>query len=157
MTIRLRKHFKVFTLFCFGSLAFVNAGCSEPQASGDERLVQSRKVFENDLCVVNDLNAAHSLPGEVAIHVKYDCKISPAPNSATERNQRIRETASARYDLACFRMEYKYFASGFDYYVGGSRMHWDSQGSSRPLPWRLIGNGTEKDLKILSLYKIWCN
>lgn len=44
-------------------------------------------------------------------------------------------TEHARYDFDCLNKLYKYYASGFDFFNNGAQSHWDSQGTSRELPW----------------------
>jgi hypothetical protein len=78
-----------------------------------------------------------------------------APQSEIGRKRTTKETFSARYDFECALRNFKYFASGFDYFDDGSRSHWDSQGSSRPIPWQKIAAGGDH-VRLDSLFKVWC-
>jgi hypothetical protein len=71
----------------------------------------------------------------VEISAEYRCAI--ANDGATEQ-RRVAETGHKRYSLDCVRSLFKFYASGFDIYIDGSRSHWDSQGTARPIPWRVL-------------------
>jgi hypothetical protein len=128
-----------------------------------DRLRQSRILFEANNCLAGEILAsgqsdwtAAPYAGEIHVVVRYECQIgATGPQSDNGKKQRTKESVSARYDFACALREFKYFASGFDYFNDGSRNHWDSQGSSRPIPWQKIysdGGGA----RLGSLFKVWC-
>lgn len=132
-------------------------------SSPKDRLRQSRLLFEENNCLAGEIIAsgqfdwnAPPYAGEIHLVVRYECKIGDTGLQSDEgKKQRTRESVSARYDFACALREYKYFASGFDYFNDGSRSHWDSQGSSKPIPWQKLYSGA-MGARLDSLFKIWC-
>jgi hypothetical protein len=115
-----------------------------------DRIRQSRILFDTNNCLAGEISAsgqsgwtAAPYAGEIQVVVRYECQIpqTAVPQSDTAKKQRTRENVSAKYDFACALREFKYFASGFDHFTDGSRSHWDSQGSSRPIPWQKITSG----------------
>jgi hypothetical protein len=129
-----------------------------------DRIRQSRLLFETNDCSVDELSAsgqsdwtAAPYTGEIRVAVRYECRIpqTTAQQSDAAGKQRIKESVSAKYDFACALGEFKYFASGFHHFDDGSRGHWDSQGSSRPIPWqKIISDGAGASLG--PLFKVWC-
>jgi hypothetical protein len=129
-----------------------------------DRIKQSHLLFETNNCSVGQMSASgetdwteQRYTGEIHVVVRYECQIplTATPQSGTEKKQRTKESVSAKYDFACALREFKYFASGFDHFNDGSRGHWDSQGSSRPIPWqKIVSNGTGAHLG--ALFKVWC-
>jgi hypothetical protein len=129
-----------------------------------DRIKQSRLLFETNNCLVGQISASGQYDwtgapyaGEIHVVIRYECQIpqTTAPQSDTSRKQRSKENVSAQYDFACTLGEFKYFASGFDHFNDGSRSHWDSQGSSRPIPWQKITAGGNR-AHLGSLFKVWC-
>jgi hypothetical protein len=129
-----------------------------------DRIRQSRLLFETNDCSVGELSASGQTgwtpapyAGEIRVVVRYECQIpqTAVQQSDTAGRQRIKESVSAKYDFACALGEFKYFASGLDHFNDGSRGHWDSQGTSRPIPWqKIISGGAGAQLG--PLFKVWC-
>lgn len=72
---------------------------------------------------------------EIEMLVGYTCDIPP---DLTKSTYRVEESGTERYNFNCAQREFKFYASGFDKYNGGRSVHWDSQGTARPIPWRPI-------------------
>jgi hypothetical protein len=71
--------------------------------------------------------------------IRYTCDIPP---DLTKSRYRVEESGTERYNFNCARREFKFYASGGDKYNDGKWLHWDSQGTARPLPWRpILGAG----------------
>ncbi|SIO44711.1 hypothetical protein SAMN05443247_05493 [Bradyrhizobium erythrophlei] len=129
-----------------------------------DRIKQSRILFETNNCLVGEISAsgqsdwtAATYADEIHVVVRYECQIpqTTVPQSDLGKKQRTTENVNAKYDFACALREFKYFASGFDHFNDGSRSHWDSQGSSRPIPWQKIYSGGV-GAHLGSLFKVWC-
>jgi hypothetical protein len=129
-----------------------------------DRLKQSRILFETNNCSVGEISVsgqsdwtAAPYAGEIHVVVRYECQIpqTMVPLSDIGKKQRTKESLNGQYDFACALGEFKYSSSGFDYFNDGSRMHWDSQGSSRPIPWEKIYSGGDRHLS--PLFKVWCD
>ena len=110
-----------------------------------ERMKRSRILFENKLCVVDEISVSGDAdwkptPYEVRIYVRYECK-RPQNESAQSIATPARQTTTARYQFSCALRQYKFFASGFDIHENGTRSHWDSQGTSREIPWQTLAIG----------------
>src|SRR3981081_1041686 len=128
------------------------------------RIKQSRLLFETNNCLVGQISASGQLDwtgapyvGEIQVVIRYECQIpqTTAPQSEASKKQTTKENVSARYDFACAHRIFKYFASGFDHFDDGSRSHWDSQGSSRPIPWQKI-TAVGDHVHLGSLFNVWC-
>jgi hypothetical protein len=50
----------------------------------------------------------------------------------------VKETRNQLYHLDCANTAYKFFVSGFSIGEDGKRLHWDSQGVGREIPWRPV-------------------
>ncbi|MCA1474303.1 hypothetical protein [Bradyrhizobium sp. NBAIM08] len=128
-----------------------------------DRVRQSRVLFEENSCSAGEILAsgpsdwtAPPYADEIHVVVTYECQIrSMGARSDNSTKQRTKESAIARYDFACAHKQYKYFASGFDFFSDGSRSHWDSQGSSRPIPWQKLDFGGG-GARLRALFKVWC-
>src|SRR4051794_39546341 len=109
-----RRIFQSSLVCLFGSLVTASSPLFAQPANSDLKLAQSRALFENDLCSLRKIyrdekSPTISLPDEVTIRVQWDCKIVEAPGEMGRgKKQRIREEASAHYDLACSRKESKF-------------------------------------------------
>jgi|ERR1700722_4528210 len=128
------------------------------------RMRQSQILFNVNDCLVKEISVSGQADwtpppyaSEINIVIRYECLISQTtlPPTDPQVKLRIQQDVNARYDFACALREFKYFASGFDRFNDGSNSHWDSQGSSRPIPWRnLIYAGSDR--RLASLFDIWC-
>jgi hypothetical protein len=126
-------------------------------ASAAERMSESRKLLNGKDCKSLEISvtgeiASESIfrPAAVTILTKYECRymeILPA--------QRTSETSHKRYEFDCLGKAFKYYSSGFDFFGDGRPpMHWDSQGTARPLPWRPVEVAPSND-KLL--FGVWCH
>jgi hypothetical protein len=131
----------------------------------DSRTKRMRNLFESQNCVVFEVSSSRAtgateLSGSLAprdgkiteIVVRYACQLSDTPSSATRK---IKEEGRERYEFDCANSLFHFYASGFDVFKDGRRMHWDSQGTSRPIPWRAIP--MTDNPKLISVYEIWCH
>jgi len=124
-----------------------------------DRIKRSRILFESTLCQVNEITLSGDTeakldPAEVRMLVRYECKKSrnePTQPSATP----VRQITTARYQFSCALRQYKSFSSGFDIFDNGRKSHWDSQGTSREIPWRDLANGNG-DTRLTPLFRTWC-
>jgi hypothetical protein len=71
----------------------------------------------------------------VEIYEGYTCAI--VDKDTTER-RRVAETGNNRYFLDCEKALFKHYAIGFDTYMDGSTMHWDSL--TERVPWKPISD-----------------
>ena len=135
----------------------------EAETSPDlkDRLEQSRLLFERDDCLVIKQSIsgqaewiARGYPYEIRLSIGYECRFQPRSSDGVGK-RRIKQSSTAIYDFACSRREFKYFESGFDFFGDDTRMHWDSQGSSRPIPWQGIIIGA-RNPRLMPLFKVWC-
>ena len=123
------------------------------------RMQQSRSLFENERCRVSEVGLSDDAdrsklpPYEIGIYVRYDCGSSEKELTQKPQN---RYTATARYEFSCALKQYKFFESGFDIHSDGTRSHWDSQGTSRPIPWQYLAVGN-RDARLVLLFQVWCN
>lgn len=142
-----------------------NVDCISTDSISDEvsrRTRLSVELFDKNLCRVNEISLSNdawtkATTDEVEIYIRYECGYpqNEASSSNTQQNTKLRYQATARYEFLCAPHQYKMFESGFDFYSNGSRMHWDSQGSSRPIPWQnLPVEG--RDRRLVSLFRLWC-
>lgn len=127
-----------------------------------DRIKQSRLLFESNNCLVGQISVSGQsdwtgvpYAGELQVIIRYECQISQATQPETRKKLTTKQNASARYDFACASRSFKYFASGFDHFDDGSHSHWDSQGSSRPIPWQKI-TAKGNHVHLGPLFKIWC-
>jgi hypothetical protein len=125
------------------------------------RMRQSRILFENKLCRVDEITLSGSAewppppPFEVSIYLRYGCSSQNEPAQSTAA-RKLKYTATARYQFSCALRQYKFFASGFDIRNDGTRSHWDSQGSSREIPWQDLAVGNS-DPHLTPLFQTWCD
>jgi len=123
-----------------------------------DRMKRSRILFENELCLVNEIFLSGDAdwkptPNEVSILVRYECK---RPQGAAQSVATpARQTTAARYQFSCALRQYKFFASGFEIHDNGTRSHWDSQGTSREIPWQNLAIGN-RDARLTPLFRTWC-
>jgi hypothetical protein len=108
----------------------------------NDRMRQVRKLFESTNCAVSEMSSFGTTeligllpPTRVKIAIRYECQILEPSSSNPGR---IKESGTEGYEFDCGTGLFKFYASGFDFFNDGKRMHWDSQGTSRPLPWRRI-------------------
>ena len=151
------------TTVCRSDEGIIN--CSSPTVSSAElsnRMRRSAKLFETNLCRVKELSSSNDTwaadqTDEIAIYIRYSCDYSQSETSSSnsQQNTRLRYDATAKYEFLCAPRQYKMFESGFDLYSNGARMHWDSQGSSRPIPWHKV-TSEERDRRLVPLFHIWC-
>jgi hypothetical protein len=130
-----------------------------------EKVRQSRLLFETNNCLVSQIYASGQSDGSGAVNagtihvdIKYECQIfqtRPPVSETSNKKYRTKENVSAQYDFACALRDFKYFASGFDHFIDGSRSHWDSQGVSKTIPWQKITAGGDR-AHLDSLFKVWC-
>ena len=137
-----------------------DAGYDRPVSEDlSDRMKRSRILFENKMCLVTEISLSGDTewkptPDEVRIYVRYECKRpqnEPGQSTATL----ARQITTARYQFSCALRQYKYFASGFDIRDDGSRIHWDSQGTSREIPWQNLTVGNS-DRRLMPLFRTWC-
>jgi hypothetical protein len=124
-----------------------------------DRVKRSRILFENKLCVVNEVSLSgdtewNPTPYEIHIYVRYECKKSKNGSDQSTATAE-RQMTTARYQFSCALRQYKFFASGFDILENGTRSHWDSQGTSREIPWQPLVIGTN-DSRLAPLFRTWC-
>jgi hypothetical protein len=124
------------------------------QAELEGRIGLTRALFEGNNCSVQSISVSGRSDWdtspylyEMGVIVKHKCEF--------EGQAIARTVTTARYTFACSLREFKYYESGFDYDNDGKRMHWDSQGTSKPLPWRNILYAPNK-VHLEELFDIWC-
>lgn len=130
-----------------------------------DRMRKSRILFESKRCRVSEITLSGNAgwpppsPSEVHIYLRYECESSQdesARPTAVREKQISKYTATARYEFSCALRQCKFFASGFDIHNDGTRSHWDSQGSSRQIPWQDLTVGSS-DPHLRPLFRTWCD
>jgi hypothetical protein len=123
---------------------------------------RSLELFEKNLCRVNEASLSNEAwtketADEVEFYIRYECDYSQGETNPSTSQQKVKlgYRATARYEFLCAPQQYKMFESGFDFYSNGTQMHWDSQGSSRPIPWRQLPV-EDRDRRLIPLFRIWC-
>ena len=71
----------------------------------------------------------------VKIFEAYTCTIS---DTDTTDRRRVAETDYVHYSLDCIKALFKFYARGFDTFMDGRTMHWDTL--TERVPWRPITN-----------------
>lgn len=146
-----------------GAPVCVSAGSVSDDLS--DRMRKSRILFESKRCRVSEITLSGDAgwppqsPFEVRIYLRYECESSQdesAQPTAVREKQISKYTATARYEFSCALRQYKFFASGFDIHNDGTRSHWDSQGSSREIPWQDLTVGSS-DPHLTPLFRTWCD
>jgi hypothetical protein len=107
-----------------------------------EKMTEVIKAFTAKSCDVKTISGDIEIEPSKApvvtsvdMFVKYACK-TPADNERAV--YRTEEEGNEHYRYDCRGELFKFYANGFDRYNDGKSMHWDSQGTSRELPWAPI-------------------
>ena len=130
--------------------------CSSPAGIEDFpiRLRKTRALFEMDGCRVSKIMAwsegsapwaGAGYPDGMEVMVSYKC---------TDAQARPKQQSNARYGFICASRMQTYYESGFDFGADGKPMHWDSQGTSTPIPPAPLAKARNKLVE--PLYKTWC-
>jgi len=121
------------------------------------RIEKAKALFESSSCEVTELSASSDGQSTWAgpnysdlleVVVAHQCRKADDPSAP------LKQSSRARYGFSCPAKTYTYYESGFDYDASGKRMHWDSQGTSTPIPPRSVSETNNTLAK--ALYQAWC-
>lgn len=135
------------TIRCSSDLVLSNTAHEELE----QTLKSALSVRQRDACTINkfDGEATGAIDSlhitQIEMLLGYSCDIPADPTKSTYR---VQERGTERYNFNCGTKEFKFYASGFDKYNDGKWLHWDSQGTARPIPWRpiLVGDAMTKSV-----------
>jgi hypothetical protein len=124
----------------------------------DKKMGDAIEMLKGTRCRITEFDSSgeietnqSTMVASVSIYVVYAC--ATEDQEAREQWRRIGESGHKIYQLDCIKSHFKYYARGFDTYMDGRKMHWDSL--TERVPWKPI-NEQPANTEVYRIFAILC-